>query len=79
MKRSAPGSEYAGTIFLTLRITKFVIAAFGKPSRSPMPVTMTLRTGVRAITCSSVAAAFSKITITVAPESLSWCSSSRAV
>ena len=44
-----------------------------------MPVTTTLRTGVRAITCSSVAAAFSKITMTVAPESLSWCSSSRAV
>ncbi len=71
LKRTAPGSEYAGTILRTLRITKLVIADFGKPSRSPIPVTTTLRTGVRAITCSSVAAAFSKMTITVAPESLS--------
>ena len=79
LKRTEPGSDQAGTILRTLRITKFVIAAFGKPSRSPMPVTTTFATFVRAMTCSSVAAAFSKMTTTVAPESLSWCSSSRAV
>ena len=43
LKRTAPGSAYAGTILRTLRITKFVIAAFGKPSMSPMPVTTTVR------------------------------------
>ena len=79
LKATAPGSEYGGTIFFTRRITKLVIAPFGKPSWSPMPVTITRLTGVRASTCASVAAAFSKITITLAPESLSWCSSSRAV
>ena len=63
LKAMAPGSAQAGTIFLTWRITKFVIGPFGKPSRSPMPVTMTCLTGVRASTCWSVAQAFSKITI----------------
>ncbi len=78
-KRTLSGNEYAGTIFFTRRITKLVIAPFGKPSMSPMPVTITRFTGVFASTCCRVAAAFSKITIAVAPESFSWCSSSRAV
>ena len=37
------------------------------------------RTGVRAITACSVAAKFSSTTIASAPESTSWCSSSRGV
>ena len=51
----------------------------GKPSMSPSCVVTTLRTWVLPITSCSVRAKFSRITIAVAPESLSWCSSSRGV
>ena len=40
---------------------------------------MTFRSGVRERTCCSVAQEVSEISMTVAPESFSWCSSSRAV
>ena len=79
LKRTWPGSEYAGIIFLTLRSAKLTIAPFGKPSRSPIEATTTCLTDVFAITCCSVAAKFSRITIASAPESFSWCSSSRGV
>lgn len=44
-----------------------------------MLATHTCRTAVRSITSARVWAKFSRITMAVAPESLSWCSSSRAV
>ena len=58
--------------------TKLTSSDFGKPSMSPTPVTMTCFTSVRAITSCSTCAKFSRIRIAFAPESLSWCSSSRA-
>ena len=78
-KPTAPGSEYSGTCFFTWRSTKFASRPFGNPSRSPMPVTITVSTPVSPITCCSVCAKFSKITMAFAPESFSWCSSSRGV
>ncbi len=44
-----------------------------------MLVTITRRTLVRPSTSATVRAKFSTTTITSAPESVSWCSSSRAV
>jgi len=79
LKRSALSNWYAGTIFFTLRTTKLTSAPLAAPSRSPIAATTTCFTGVLAITCSSVCAKFSRITIALAPESLSWCSSSRGV
>ena len=46
LKPIAPGSEYSGTCFLTWRSTKFTSGPFGNPSRSPMPVTITVSTPV---------------------------------
>ena len=78
LKRIAPGSSNAGTIFFTLRTTKFTIMPF-TPSMSPSDATITCFTGVLGSTSSSVVAKFSRITITSAPESFNWCSSSRGV
>ncbi len=79
LKCTAPGSVQSGTRRFTYRMTRLTMGPFGKPSWSPMPVTTTLRTGVRSMTCCSTAQAMSQTTMVVAPESLSWCSSSRAV
>ncbi len=76
---TAPGREYAGTIFFTLRTTRLTIGPFGKPSRSPMLATTMCSTAVLARTCSSVLAKFSSTMMALAPESTSWCSSSRGV
>ena len=46
---------------------------------SPMAATTTVLVGTWSITCASVAAKFSRMTMALAPESLSWCSSSRGV
>ena len=53
--------------------------AAGLPSRSPIPVTITLVEAVRGSTCCSTCAKFSTMTMRFAPESLIWCSSSRGV
>ena len=73
------GSEYAGTIFFTLRTTKLTSAPFAPPSISPMLATTMCLTGVLGRTCSSTCAKFSSTMIASLPESTSWCSSSRAV
>ena len=78
LNRSAFGSSYAGTIFFTWRTTRLTIAPFN-PSMSPSVATTTCFSLVRPTTCCSTEAKFSRMTITSAPESLSWCSSSRAV
>ena len=72
------GSDQAGTIFLTRRTTKLTSRPLS-PIRSPMAATTMWRTLVRATTACSVVAKFSRMTIASAPESLSWCSSSRGV
>ena len=46
---------------------------------SPMEAMQTCWMGVCSMTSARVWAKFSRITMAVAPESLSWCSSSRAV
>lgn len=51
----------------------------GKASRSPRPVTATCFTPVSATIFSRVAAKFSRIRMASAPESTSWCLSSRGV
>jgi len=79
LKRTAPGSEKAGTAFFTRRRTKSTIAPFGKPRSSPTLARITCLTGVSAMTFCSVCAKFSSMMIALAPESLSWCESSRAV
>jgi hypothetical protein len=79
LKRMASASVYAGTIFLTLRTTKLTTVPLSMPNRSPMLATTTCFTCVVAITCSSVAAKFSRITMASAPESISWCDNSRGV
>ena len=79
LKRTAFGSEKAGTIFLTLRTTKLTIMPFRPPSISPMLATTMCLTPVLASTASSVTAKFSRTMIASLPESLSWCSSSRGV
>ena len=75
----APGSEYAGTSFLTLRTTRLTIVPFKTPSMSPMLATTTCFTCVLSITFSSVVAKFSSTMIASAPESINWCCSSRGV
>ena len=47
LKPTAPGSEYAGTIFFRRRTTRLTITPL-KPSRSPMLATMTCLTGCAA-------------------------------
>ena len=76
--RSAPATSYAGIIFFTRRSTRSTISPLN-PSSSPMVVTIGMRIFVLPITSCSVCAKFSTMTITSAPESFSWCSSSRAV
>ena len=78
-KRWWPGSDHAGTCLRTVRTTKSTMAPFGKPSSSPTLVTTTCFTCVRPMTSCSTCAKFSRITTVSAPESFSWCSSSRAV
>ncbi len=78
LKLTWPGSDHAGTIFFTRRTTRLTSRPF-RPSRSPIEPTTTCLTEVLATTFSSVEAKFSRMTIASAPESLSWCSSSRGV
>ena len=78
-KRMARGSENGGTAFLTCLSTKLIKAPFGKPSRSPIPVVTTCSTSVPSSTSCTVAAKLSTTTMALAPESSSWCFSSRAV
>ncbi len=79
LKGVDPGRLHGGTIFLRCFTTQLTMSALGKPCRSPIWVVTTVRTFVRPITSWSVFAKFSRITIAVAPASLSWCSSSRGV
>ena len=74
-----PGSDHAGTIFFTRRTTRLTIVPFRPPSMSPIAATTTCLTAVLAITACKVLAKFSRMTMACAPESLSWCSSSRGV
>src|SRR5262249_12841909 len=53
--------------------------ALGKPSRSPAAVTNTCFNRVRGRTFCTTCAKFSSTRMAVAPESMSWCSSSGAV
>ena len=66
-----PGSDQAGTIFFTRRTTKFTIGPLGKPSRSPIAATTTVRKGWLAMAFCSVVAKFSSTMAATAPESLS--------
>ena len=76
---TAPSIRQAGTIFFTLLMTRFTSQRFGTGRRSPTSVVTTCSTGVLSITDCSVCAKFSRMTIALAPESFSWCSSSRGV
>ncbi len=76
--RIEPGSEYCGIIFLTRRSTRSTTMPL-KPSSSPIDVTTVWRTLVLPTTSATTFAKFSTHTSTSAPESASWCSSSRAV
>jgi hypothetical protein len=76
---TAPGSENAGTNFFTLRTTRLTIGPLGKPRSSPMVASTTSFTDVLASTGWSVCAKFSRMMMTLAPESLSCSSSSRGV
>ena len=69
----------AGTIFLIWRTAKVTSLPLSPPIRSPMAVITTCLRPVRSITCSSVWAKFSRMMMTLAPESRNWCSSSRGV
>jgi hypothetical protein len=73
------GSDQAGISFLTWRTTVLISSRLSVGSASPSCVTSTWRTRVWAITGASVAAKFSRMTIASAPESASWCDSSRGV
>ncbi len=75
----APSIRHAGTIFFTRLMTKLTIQRFLTGSRSPTWVVITCSTDVFASTCCRVLAKFSTMTMALAPESLSWCSSSRGV
>ena len=79
LKRTACGRLKAGTIFLTLRTTKLTSAPLRVPSWSPMALSTTCLRAVLPMHFSSVWAKFSMMTMALAPESLSWCSSSRGV
>ena len=78
-KGTAPGSRHGGTAFFTCLSTALVSSRCSGGSRSPACVVTTLRKAVAAITCSSVWAKFSSTTMATAPESFSWCCSSRGV
>ena len=69
----------AGTNFLTRRTTWLTSMPLTNPSMSPIEASTTVLVGTCSITCCSVAAKFSRITIALAPESFNWCSSSRGV
>ena len=73
------GSSYAGTILARWRTAKVIHLPNQKPSRSPIDAITTCCTLVWSTTSARVWAKFSRMTMAVAPESLSWCSSSRAV
>ena len=79
LKVTTPGMFQAGICLRTWRSTKFTKAPRGNPNRSPMRVTRTLLRPVCGRTFCTTCAKFSTTTIALAPESLSWCSSSRAV
>jgi hypothetical protein len=79
LKRTAAPMRHAGTIFLTLRTTWLTRVPLIRPSMSPIAATTTFFVGTASITCCSVEAKFSSTMISFAPESLSWCSSSRGV
>ena len=78
-KVTRPGRLNAGTIFFTRFTTKLAMTDLGKPSMSPIWVVTIVFTFVRGNTSSSVFAKFSSMTMASAPESTSWCSSSRGV
>lgn len=74
------GSLYAGAISVArCRTARVIQEPYRPPRRSPIDATTTCFNAVRSMTCSSVAPKFSRMTMAVAPESFSWCSSSRAV
>jgi len=73
------GRLKAGTIFFTRRTTWLTRAPFTRPSMSPMLASTTVFVGTWSITWARVAAKFSRMMMALAPESLSWCSSSRGV
>ena len=68
LNEMAPGSEYAGTIFLILRTIKLTTTPL-RPSRSPIVPTIMCLILVRGSTFSRVVAKFSKMTMASAPES----------
>ena len=74
-----PGMSHAGTSFFWCFTTQFTMSDLGNPNMSPSWVVITFRTLVFASTPWTVLAKFSRTTITVAPESFSWCSTSRGV
>ena len=61
----------AGTSFLTRLTTKLTSGRLGNGNRSPNWVVITVLTGVFSNTSCRVWAKFSRMTMTVAPESLS--------
>jgi acyl-CoA synthetase (AMP-forming)/AMP-acid ligase II len=69
----------SGTIFLTLRTTKLTSSPLRKPSESPMAQTTATLVGTLSATSWNTLAKFSRMKIASAPESFSWCSSSRGV
>jgi len=78
-KRRWPGSDQRGTIFFMCFTAKLTSGPLGNPSWSPIEVTITCSMRVLPIASCSVAAKFSSTTMLLAPESSSWCCSSRAV
>ncbi len=76
---TVPPMCQAGTIFLTFLITKLTSRRLWPGSRSPTWVVITCSTGVLFTTCCRTLAKFSRMTMARAPESFSWCSSSRGV
>jgi hypothetical protein len=69
LKVKWPGSDHGGTIFFTVRTTKFTIGPLGKPSRSPIEATTTCLTDVPASACCERDAKFSSTITASAPES----------
>ncbi|MNL18912.1 hypothetical protein D3C87_1400840 [compost metagenome] len=78
-RRTWPGSDHAGTMCLTRRITKSTSRPLSGPSISPMDVTNTCSTVLPGSAFCTVAAKLSATTMARAPESANWCSSSCAV
>ena len=79
VSRVAPSSLNGGTIFLSLRTTKFVTQRFSGGRQSPTEDSTTVSIEVAGKAFARVAAKFSSTTIARAPLSASWCSSSRTV